>query len=99
MLLPLSCVGPEVSGAGRKRSRMSRGKQKHIEIQLEFKPVSVCHCLPLNDTDDLQKLLILFATELFMYWAPKLGEGSRRDTVERGRAEGLAVSQANKASR
>lgn len=49
-----------------------------------MKPVSVTACT-LNDTDGLQKLLMLFATELFLYWAPQLGGGSGRD---RG-AEGL----------
>jgi len=35
---------------------------------------------------------MLFATELFMYWAPQLGEGSGRDTMGDGGAEGLAAS-------
>lgn len=54
-----------------------------------MKPVSACHCLPLSDTDDLRKLLMLFATELFTYRAPQLGEGSGRDTVGDGGTEGL----------
>lgn len=96
LLLSLNCVGAEISGAGRRRSWMSHWRWGEAKTHWNpagtnednLKLVSVCHCLPLNDTSDLQKLLMLFATELFMYWAPQLGEWFRKRYHGRWRSRG-----------
>lgn len=49
----------------------SRGKQEQVGIQLELIRMNwnlhlSVTAFPLDDTDGLQKLLMLFATELFM---------------------------------